>query len=46
MHGCPFGRVEFVRCHGVSSVVEGVEAEAREMEMEVLRRCVGEVGVI
>ncbi|KIK01371.1 hypothetical protein K443DRAFT_678508 [Laccaria amethystina LaAM-08-1] len=40
--GCPFGRVEFVRCHGVEA------AEVREMEMEMgtLRGCVEEVRVV
>lgn len=37
-HGCPFGRVEFVRCHGV-------EGEAEVGEMAVLRGCVEEVRV-
>ena len=44
MLGCPFGRVEFVRCHGLG--VEAVEGEAGLEEMGVLRGCVGEVRVV
>ena len=42
--GCPFGRVEFVRCHGLG--VEAVEGEAGVEEMGALKGCVGEVRVV
>ena len=44
MYGCPFGRVEFVRCHGLG--VEAVEGEVEETGLGVLRGCVGEVRVV